>query len=145
MLKQYRPETLEKRPDLEARIKAMIADPPAYRTGRSDHVSCAWPVDAAYISGRFVGFLMPRVDTRTARTIRDVATSPDTTWSDRVATAENLARVVALLHHGEVVVGEFRESNLLTWSDHRVTLLGCDRMQVQDRGGGQAVPLSPPR
>ncbi len=140
VLKQYRPEALDKRPELEARIKAMIADPPAYRTSRSDHVSCAWPVDAAYISGRFVGFLMPRVDTRTARTIRDVATSPDTTWSDRVATAENLTRVVALLHHSDVVVGEFRESNLLTWSDHRVTLLGCDRMQVQDRGPGKQFP-----
>ena len=143
VLKQYRPETLEKRPELEARIKAMIADPPAYRTGRSDHVSCAWPVDAAYISGRFVGFLMPRVDTRTARTIRDVAFSPDTTWSDRVATAENLARVVARLHHSEVVVGEFRESNLLTWSYHRVTLLGCDRMQVHDRGAGKQFPCLP--
>jgi eukaryotic-like serine/threonine-protein kinase len=143
VLKQYRPEALDKRPELEARIKAMIADPPAYRTSRSDHVSCAWPVDAAYISGRFVGFLMPRVDTRTARTIREVATSPDTTWSDRVATAENLARVVALLHDGDVVVGEFRESNLLTWSDHRVTLLGCDRMQVQDRGAGKQFPCSP--
>jgi DNA-binding helix-hairpin-helix protein with protein kinase domain len=61
VLKQYRAETLQKRPELEARIKAMIADPPAYRSSRSDYVSCAWPVDAAYISGRFVGFLMPRV------------------------------------------------------------------------------------
>jgi hypothetical protein len=141
VLKQYLPETLTKRPALETRIKAMIADPPAYRTGgQSDHVSCAWPVDAAYSSGRFAGFLMPRVDTRAARTIRDVATSSDTTWLDRVATAENLARVVALLHHGDVVVGEFRESNLLTWSDNRVTLLGCDRMQVLDRGTGRQFP-----
>jgi hypothetical protein len=143
VLKRYRPETLEKHPELEARIKAMIADPPAYRTSRSDHVSCAWPVDAAYLSGRFVGFLMPRVDTRTARTIRNVATSPDSAWSDRVATAENLARVVALLHDGDVVVGEFRDSDLLTWSDHRVTLLGCDRMQVQDRGAGKQFPCLP--
>jgi hypothetical protein len=144
VLKQYLPETLRKRPALEARIKAMIADPPAYRTGgRSDPVSCAWPVDAAYISGRFAGFLMPRVDTRAAHTIRDLATSPDTTWLDRVATAENLARVVALLHHGDVVVGEFRESHLLTWSDHRVTLLGCDRMQVLDRGTGRQFPCLP--
>ena len=31
-LKQYLPATLQRRPDLEARIKAMIANPPAYRT-----------------------------------------------------------------------------------------------------------------
>ena len=64
-LKQYLPGTLKKRPELEARIKAMIANPPPYRTGRSGHVSCTWPEDAAYISGRFAGFLMPHVDTRT--------------------------------------------------------------------------------
>ena len=33
-LKQYLPATLHKRPDLEARIKAMIANPPAYRPDR---------------------------------------------------------------------------------------------------------------
>jgi hypothetical protein len=33
-LKQYLPATLRRRPDLEARIKAMIAKPPAYRPPR---------------------------------------------------------------------------------------------------------------
>ena len=33
-LKQYLPATLQRRPDLEARIKAMIANPPAYRPDR---------------------------------------------------------------------------------------------------------------
>ena len=140
VLKRYLPGTLEKRPELEARIKAMVANPPAYRAGVRGHVSCAWPEDAAYISGRFAGFLMPRVDTRNARTIRDVATSHDTTWCDRVAVAENLVRGVALLHDGDVVIGDFRESNLRTWSDHRVTLLGCDWMQVLDRGSGRRFP-----
>lgn len=143
VLKQYLPETLDRRRELEARIKAMIAHPLAYRTGRSDHVCCAWPEDAAYISGRFAGFVMPRVDTENGRTIRDAATSHDTSWGDRVAIAENLAGVVALLHEGEVVIGEFRESNLLTWADRRVTLLGCDRMQVLDRGSGRRFPCLP--
>lgn len=139
-LKQYLPGALKERPELEARVKAMIANPPPYRTGRSGDVSCTWPEDVAYISGRFAGFLMPQVDARHARTIRDVATSHNTTWSDRVAIAENLARVVALLHDADVVIGDFRELNLLTWSDHRVTLLGCDRMQVLDRGSGRRFP-----
>jgi DNA-binding helix-hairpin-helix protein with protein kinase domain len=142
-LKQYRPGALKERPELEARIKAMIANPPPYRTGRSGEVSCTWPEDVAYISGRFAGFLMPQVDARHARTIRDVATSHDTTWSDRVAIAENLARVVALLHEGDVVIGDFREWNLLTWSDHRVTLLGATgcRSWTADRAGD--FPVSP--
>ena len=51
-LKRYLPDTLERRPDLEARIKAMIAHPPAYRPDRSAPVLCAWPEDVASVSGR---------------------------------------------------------------------------------------------
>ncbi|HSU09921.1 MAG TPA: hypothetical protein VLK57_12035, partial [Pseudonocardia sp.] len=50
-LKQYLPATLHKRPDLEARVKAMIANPPAYRPDRAGPVICAWPEDAAYVAG----------------------------------------------------------------------------------------------
>ena len=118
----------------------MIANPPAYRPDLSGPVICAWPEDAAYISGQFAGFVMPRVDTREAVTIHDVATRPATTWRDRVAVAENLSRAVAVLHDGDVVIGDFREWNLLTWSDCRVTLLGCDRMQVVDPESGRRFP-----
>src|SRR5512133_3184069 len=97
-LKHYLPATLQRRPDLEARIKAMIANPPAYRPDPSGPVICAWPEDAAYVSGHFAGFVMPRVDTREALTIHSVATQPTTTWRDRVAVAENLARAAAALH-----------------------------------------------
>jgi DNA-binding helix-hairpin-helix protein with protein kinase domain len=136
-LKRYLPGTLQKRPDLEARIKAMIANPPAYRAGRSDLLICTWPEDLAYVSGRFAGYLMPRVDTDEAIPLPDVATSAGRSWHERVVVAENLARAVAVLHEADVVVGDFRERNLLTWSDGRVTLLGCDRMQVVDPGSGR--------
>jgi DNA-binding helix-hairpin-helix protein with protein kinase domain len=139
-LKRYLPDTLSRRPDLEPRIKAMIANPPAYRTDRSGSVICAWPEDAASISGQFCGFVMPRIDTRGALTIHDVATSPHTTWRDRVTIAENLARAVAMLHDGDVVIGDFRGRNVLTWSDCRVTLLGCDQMQVVDPASGRRFP-----
>ena len=139
-LKRYLPGTVARRPDLEARVKAMLAAPPAYRTDPSGSVVCAWPEDAAYIADRFVGFVMPRVDVEGALRVRDVATSPDRTWRDRVVVAENLARAVATLHDADVVVGDFREENLLTWDDGRVTLLGCDRMQVEDPGSGRRFP-----
>jgi len=139
-LKRYLPTTLQRRPDLEARIKAIIAHPPAYRPDRSGPVVCAWPEDAAYIDGEFAGFVMPRVDIRAAATIPDVATRPATPWPDRVAVAENLARAVAVLHDADVVIGDFREWNVLTWNDHRVTLLGCDRMQVVDPESGRRFP-----
>jgi hypothetical protein len=140
VLKHYLPATLARRPDLESRIKAMIAHPPAYRPDPTGSVICAWPEDAAYVSGQFAGFVMPRVDTREAVTIHHVATRQATTWRDRVAVAENLARAVAVLHDGDVVIGDFRAWNLLTWSDCRVTLLGCDRMQVVDPESGRRFP-----
>lgn len=139
-LKSYLPDTLGRRPDLEARIKAMIAHAPAYRPDRSASVLCAWPEDAAYVSGRFSGFVMPRIDTRRAVTIHEFATRRDATWRDRVTVAENLARAVVVLHAGDVVIGDFRERNLLTWSDSHVTLLGCDRMQVVDPVSGRRFP-----
>jgi hypothetical protein len=139
-LKHYLPATLQRRPDLEARIKAMIANPPGYRPDPSGPVICAWPEDAAYISGQFAGYVMPRVDTREAVTVHEVATGAATTWRDRVAVAENLARAVTVLHDGDVVIGDFREWNLLTSSDCRVTLLGCDRMQVVDPQSGRGFP-----
>ncbi len=139
-LKQYLPGTLQERPELEARIQAMMVNPPAYRTGPSHHVSCAWPEDAVYISGRFAGFVMPRVDTGDARTVAEVATSHDATWRDRVTVAENLARAVALLHDADVVLGDLPDRNLLSWSDGRVTLLGCDRMQVVDQESRRRFP-----
>ena len=139
-LKRYLPATLQRRPDLEARIKAMIANPPAYRPDPSGTVICAWPEDAAYTSGQFAGFVMPRVDTREAATIPDLAARPATTWEERVAVAVNLTQAVAVLHDRDVVIGDFRKWNLLTWSDCRVTLLGCDRMQVVDPESGRQFP-----
>ncbi len=141
VFKRYLPEALQKRPELEARAKAMITRPPAYRTDRRDRLSCAWPEDVAYIDDRFAGFVMPHVATWDTRTVHDVATSPDTPWADRVAVAADLARVVALLHDHGVVVGEFHGPNVLTWRDHRVTLLGCDRMQVADPGSPRRFPV----
>ncbi|HYJ56981.1 MAG TPA: hypothetical protein VEX40_15965 [Mycobacterium sp.] len=139
-LKQYLPATLQRRPDLEARIKAMIANPPAYRTDASGAVICAWPEDAAYVSGEFAGFVMPRVDTREAVTVPDVAMRQATTWQERVAVAENLARAVVVLHDRDVVIGDFRRWNLLAGRDNWVTLLGCDRMQVVDPESGRRFP-----
>jgi DNA-binding helix-hairpin-helix protein with protein kinase domain len=143
VLKRYRSDALRQRPDLEPRLKVMIANPPAYRAAGSDHVTCAWPEDMAYVSGRFAGFVMPRVDIGNARTIDEVATASDTTWRDRVVIAENLARVVALLHAADVIVGDFAAQDLLVWPDHRVTLLGCDRMQVADGRSGRRFPCLP--
>jgi hypothetical protein len=139
-LKRYLPDTLQRRPELESRIKAMLAAPPRYRTGGTDRVVYAWPEDAAYVGGQFVGFVMPHVDGPGTRTIHDVATSSDRTWRDRVVVAENLARAVAGLHDAEVVVGALRERNVLAGDDGRVTLLGCDRMQVEDPGSGRRFP-----
>jgi hypothetical protein len=53
-LKQYLPSTLQKQPELEARILAMLAHPPAYRTDRSRHVSCAWPEDVLRSGSRSI-------------------------------------------------------------------------------------------
>lgn len=150
--KRYAPATLQDEPSLEARLWAMVSRPPAYRATGTSHVWCAWPEDLAVVEGRFAGYVMSRIDTANAVTLPDLVhgSGPPRlrkeggcagwTQADRVLVAADLARTVALLHEGDVIVGDLRGPDVLVAPDRRVTLLGCDWMQVTDRARGRTYP-----
>ncbi|MDQ1482393.1 MAG: hypothetical protein QOF35_469 [Actinomycetota bacterium] len=150
--KRYTPATLQDERHLEARLWAMVSRPPAYRAAESTHVWCAWPEDLAIVEGRLAGYVMSRIDTADAVTLPALVHGGDPprprkeggcagwTWADRVLVAADLARTVALLHDSDVIVGDLRGPDVLVTSDRRVTLLGCDSMQVTDRARGRTYP-----
>ena len=133
-VKLYDATVLQQRGDLPSRLPAMIANAPAYRSGGS--VSCAWPEDLADVDGRLAGYLMPlTAGTTTLAEVLDAGAARPR--GERLAVAARLARAVAVLHDGGVVIGDFRSHDVVVRADGDVTLLGCDAMQVTDRTSGR--------
>jgi eukaryotic-like serine/threonine-protein kinase len=151
-VKWYNPGLLEDEPHLESRVQAMVAHPPAYRAPETGHVRCTWPEDLVSVDGRFTGYVMPRIDPVGAATLHDLVHGSEKerpsdgaghrslTWADRVLVAADLAHTVALLHDSDVVVGDLRSHDILVAPDCRVTLFGCDAMQVTDPATGTTYP-----
>lgn len=150
VLKKYKPEILVKAPATEAKLRAMTASPPAeWREAASGHVTLAWPAHVVMEGSRFVGFLMPVVDTDTSVELHRIANPSDRragtgktawmrgfTWKYLVSVAANLAHATHVLHAtGSVVIGDFNERNILVTSQARVTLIDCDSMQFTASGG----------
>ena len=144
VLKQIRSQALARSPGFPERVRAMIANRPAVWRERTGHVVLAWPSDIALDGSRFVGFLMPRIDLDAAVELHNVANPSDRhdsslhapnwlrgfTWRYHLRVASNLALVTANLHDLGYVIGDFNERDVLVTSEARVTLVGCDSMQV---------------
>lgn len=150
VFKRYTEDYLRKDGDLQRRLEAMVAAPPAgIREPRSGHAMAAWPAEVVYDDGKFVGFVMPIIDVRHTVELHEIANpssravaSGDSawmrgfSWQYLVRTAVNLSLATATLHQTRrVVVGDFNERNVRVWSDARVSLLDCDSMQIRSPGG----------
>jgi len=145
------------RPDLLAKIYAgncpgqdqklawMVAHPPDDPTRAQSHASIAWPLDLLYDDrGRFVGYLMPRIQNAVpllevfnprlrARTLPGF----DRRYLHRAA--RNLAAALGALHDCDYVVGDLNESNVLVAPSALVTLIDADSFQVQEQSGARLV------
>ena len=149
VFKVYKPEVLAKVPSLQEKLQALVAHPPAeWREAASGHVTLAWPSQLVLQNGRFVGFLMPAVDTASSVELHRVTNPSDRrsatgktawmrgfTWRYLVHAAANLAHATSVLHKSGAVIGDFNERNILVTSQARVTLIDCDSMQFTAPGG----------
>ncbi|GMV42887.1 MAG: hypothetical protein AMXMBFR64_46030 [Myxococcales bacterium] len=128
--KVYHQPTAER----ERKIRVMVAHPPRDPGG---HRALAWPLDALYEGGRFVGFVMPLlprfepVFTLYNPGARRVA-RPLTTWADLHAVARQVAEIMDAVHAIGGVVGDINESNTVVDDGMRVTLVDCDSFRIQD-------------
>jgi hypothetical protein len=146
VLKWYFPEKLAADPTLEDRIRLMVAQPPSgWKEKSSGLTMLTWPTDVVIDGKNFAGFLMPMVDLDRSLPLHRITNPTDArpsatgktswargfTWRYLCMSALNLAIAVEVLHP-QVVVGDFNESNVLVWSDARITLVDCDSMQITD-------------
>jgi hypothetical protein len=149
--KQFTSPKLLREPELQSRIATMLAaPPPGWREQSSEHVLLTWPLDVVGDGNRFVGYVMPRIDTDHAVEVHVLSNASDRlkpgpktpqwvsgfTWKYLVQVAANLALATDVLHASGCVFGDFNDRNILV-SDHAlVTLIDCDSMQVPRPGGG---------
>jgi len=132
-----------KKPDARRdKILAMLADPPI-DDSTPDHDSIAWPIDTLHEtgpSGRFVGYLMKRVEN--AGSFREVAHfknrrthRPHFTNYELHVVALNIAAAFSALHKKGYVVGDVNDRNILVNELGLATLLDTDSFQVPKPDG----------
>ncbi len=145
VLKKYKATALSADPTLERRLTAMVSTRPSGWRDHKRRILLAWPMDIVYDTGRFAGFVMPRIDTADTVELHRVANPSDRqtatgatdwlrgcTWRYLVLTAANLARATASLHSVGTVIGDFNERNVRVSRNAHVSLLDCDSMQIVD-------------
>jgi hypothetical protein len=135
-----------------AKLAAMLATPPADPMAGSGHTSIAWPVDRVVDAddpGRFLGFVMPRVEG--ARPVFDfynprsrLQLCPLFHYGYLLRTARNLAAAVRAVHERDYVVGDLNETNTLVNNQALVTLVDTDSFQVPDHGRVHRCPVGKP-
>ncbi len=123
----------------EAKLRAMVAQPPIDPTRGRGHVSICWPQALLFdpATGKNLGFLMPRIDLSKHRELFKIynartrqGEAPDFTWAYLVTAAENIASVIDSIHAKGYIVGDMNESNFFISSQALATIVDCDSMQV---------------
>jgi DNA-binding helix-hairpin-helix protein with protein kinase domain len=122
-----------------AKLAAMRAAVPRAATDAAGHFALAWPQDLVLdATGRTVGFLMPRLDSRLVRPLHQLyhpgsrrQAAPGISWRYLLRIARNLSANLATLHEAGYVVGDLNESNILVDGRALVTLIDLDSIQVR--------------
>ena len=150
VFKRLHDAVLANSPDAGLRLEAMVANRPTrWQEQKTGHILLAWPSDVVLESGRFVGYVMPRIDVRKTAELHVVTNPSDRrnpgpnspawvrgfNWRYLLQTATNLALATRALHVDGYVIGDFNERNVLISHDARVTLVDCDSMQVRHPSG----------
>ncbi|MDM8532109.1 hypothetical protein QUF63_13135 [Anaerolineales bacterium HSG25] len=124
-------------PEKEAKLTAMLANPPAVS---NTHIAIAWPIELLYQAGQFVGFIMPLVaNSRPLFEVYNPAlrhkNQSDFNWLALHRTALNLAIAVQTIHDTGHVIGDINESNMLVNEQALVTLVDTDSLQILSDDG----------
>ena len=136
--KLYHPAVIK--PELEQKLKTMVANPPEDEMRLQGHISIAWPTDLLYRSGQFAGFLMPRLEkTPTIFTVynpvRRQKECPGFNWKYLLHTAVNLSKAIDAIHLKGYVIGDLNESNVLVNAMALVSVIDTDSFQVKGPHG----------
>lgn len=133
------------------KVAAMAATPPPGAIQSDGFVVLTWPQRVVSQAGTPAGYLMPRIDTKTAVEIHTLSNpfnranplpgapqwTANATWAHLVNVAANLCLAVDVVHRVDAVIGDFQERNVLVSDTSQVTLVDCDSMQFTDARGRQ--------
>ncbi|MEM7533417.1 MAG: hypothetical protein AAF639_14640 [Chloroflexota bacterium] len=125
--------------DHEQKLQAMMVAPPRQTSG-STHTPIAWPRECLYNQGRFVGFVMPKINDSSPifnyyNPSKRSSAYPGFNWRYLHRTARNLAAVVASVHQSRHVIGDINESNVLVNNSALVSLVDTDSFQIEASDG----------
>lgn len=128
--------------ELEQKINYMVKmNVPTHDA--AGYVIVAWPTDALYQDGKFVGYVMPRITN--AKPIYMInrggssarAIIPTYNWKNAATIAANLASLVAYLHRNNVIIGDMNSNNILVNAVGRVSIIDADSFDITDKTAGK--------
>lgn len=134
---------LDPTPESHERLVAMMrAAPSQWRGDHAEHMHLAWPREVLKdMEGRTRGFLMPLVEGPPLTHLFDPhkrLTAIETpTWRVVVTVAARVARLLAMLHAADVVMGDLSPANLVLSPTGHITLVDCDTVQFTDPETGK--------
>ena len=137
------------RPEYEAKLRWMQANPPTAAAGRSGHISIAWPQGLVRRENRFIGYVMPYV--RRAVPLLEVfnprlraARLPGFDLRYLYRTARNIATALESIHTSGYLIGDVNESNILVTPQALVVVIDTDSFQVKAGRKLYACPVGKP-
>jgi len=123
---------------LEAKVTAMVADPPDDETrAKFNHVSIAWPEAVLYNGNTFMGYIMPKIPKSDdlydlLQPQQRAQQHPTLNHRHLYRSARNFALAMAAIHRKGYVIGDVNFKNALFNNDALITVVDCDSMQVTD-------------
>ena len=121
-----------------AKLKVMLANPPADPMLSHNHVSIAWVSDLLKDSnGKYVGFLMPKIkDSKQLSSVCNPKSrkrnAPGFNWYYLHVTALNTAWIIQAIHAKGYVLGDIKLENILVNNRAMTAVIDTDSFQVRD-------------
>lgn len=126
-----------------AKLKVMLANPPADPMLSHNHVSIAWVSDLLKDSnGKYLGFLMPAIaDSKQLSSVynprRRKKVAPGFNWYYLHVTALNTAWIIQEIHAKGYVLGDIKLENILVNDRAMTAVIDTDSFQVRDPQSNQ--------
>lgn len=121
-------------PEMEDKLRFMQEKPLKAPPG----TSLCWPsgiVTAPGEDGRFLGYLMERLDTTTWKPVHSWYDKPDADPGVSTLAAARLASLVHAVHASGHCIGDLRENNVFISPSGGICIIDTDSFQITEKGG----------
>jgi DNA-binding helix-hairpin-helix protein with protein kinase domain len=131
-----------------AKLKVMLANPPADPMLSHNHVSIAWVSDLLKDSNdKYLGFLMPAIaDSKQLSSVYNPRlrkkVAPGFNWYYLHVTVLNTAWIIQSIHAKGYVLGDIKLENILVNNRAMTAVIDTDSFQVRDPQSNQVYPCT---